>query len=151
MSFRTKTARARFIHYKLSSGATITNNSKIIFNSSTVSSAGSNVSFDGSGNLTLDENCSYYIIFNPDITRNTPLSSNRYIDVSMYDSSGNQLLPNSGASNVEFRATTANFSNLSLVATLKNPTDTYSFRYWNSNGNSATVNSQNHLMIMEFY
>ena len=151
MSFRTKTARVRFIHYKLSSGATITNNSKIIFNSSTVSSAGSNVSFDGSGNLTLDENCSYYIIFNPDITRNTPLSSNRYINVDMYNSSGTKLLPNTGASNIEFNATTALFSNLSLIATLKNPTDTYSFRYNNSNGNSATVNSQNHLMIMEFY
>ena len=151
MSFRTKTARVRFIHYALSSSATITSNSKIIFNTSSTSSPGSNVSFDGSGNLTLDENCSYFIILNPDVTRETPLSSNRYIDISMYDSSGNQLLPNSGASNVEFRATTANFSNLSLVVTLKNPTDTYSFRYWNSNGNSATVNPQNHVMIMEFY
>ena len=146
-----KTADVRMIHYTLSSDATIANNGKIIFNSSSTSSSGSNVSFDGSGNLTLDEKCSYYMILNPDIVRQTPLSSNRYIDISMYDSSGNQLLPNSGASNVEFRATTANFSNLSLIVTLKNPTDTYSFRYWNSNGNSATVNSNTHLMIMEFY
>ena len=157
MTFDPKTtADVRMIHYNLSSSATITNNSKIIFNNKTESSSGTNVSFDSSGNLTLDEKCSYYMIFNPDITRQTPLSSNRYVDISMYKhgstpSEDTQMLPNDGASNVEFRATTANFSNLSLVVTLKNPKDTYSFRYWNSNGNSATVNTQNHLMIMEFY
>ena len=151
MSYRNKTARVRFIHYTLSSDATITQNSKIIFNSSTTSHSGSNVSFDTNGNLTLDEKCSYYMIFNPDITRQTPLSSNRFIDISMYNSSGTILNPSTGASSVEFRATTANFSSLSLIATLKNPTDTYSFRYWNSNGNSATVKTGTHLMIMEFY
>ena len=151
MSFRTKTARVRFIHYTRTSNTTITQNSKLIFNSSSASSSGSNVSFDGSGNLTLDENCSYYMILNPDIARQTPLSSNRFIDISMYNSSGTILNPTTGASSVEFRASNLQFSNLSLVVTLKNPTDTYSFRYWNSNGNSATLNSQTHLMIMEFY
>lgn len=151
MSFRTKSARVRFIHYTLSSNATITQNSKIIFNSSTTSLNGSNVSFDTNGNLTLDENCSYFIIFNPEISRQLPLSSNRFIDISMYNSNGTILNPSTGASSVEFRATTAGFSNLSLTATLKNPTDTYSFRYYNSNANSATVMTGTHLMIMEFY
>jgi len=146
-----KTADVRMIHYTLSSDATIAHNGKIIFNSSSASSSGSNVSFDGSGNLTLDEKCSYYMILSPDVVRNLPLSSNRYIDISMYDSSGNQLLPNTGASNVEFRATTANFSNFSLIVTLKNPNQTYSFRYTNSNSNSATLKTGTHLMIMEFY
>ena len=157
MTFNPKTtADVRMIHYNLSSSATITNNSKIIFNNKTESSPGTNVSFDSSGNLTLDEKCSYYMIFNPDITRGSNLESNKYIDISMYKHGSNpsydtQMLPNDGASNVEFRGTYQEFSNLSLVVTLKNPTDTYSFRYWNSNGNSATVNTQNHLMIMEFY
>ena len=151
MSYRTKTARVRFIYYTLSSDATIAHNGKIIFNSTSASSAGSNVSFDGSGNLTLDENCSYYMILSPDVVRNLPLASNRYIDISMYDSGGTQLLPNTGASNVEFKATTALFSNFSLIVTLKNPNQTYSFRYTNSNQNGATLKTGTHLMIMEFY
>ncbi len=143
-----KTADVRMIHYTLSSDATIANNGKIIFNSSSASSSGSNVSFDGSGNLTLDQNCSYYMIFNPDITRAS--TNHKTITVAMYDQDDNKLSPATGSSTVEFRADDKQFSNLSLFTTLNNPTKTYYFKYSNANG-SATLKTDTHLMIMEFY
>ena len=145
-----KTADVRMIHYKLSADATVNDDGKIIFNSKTESSTGTNVSFDGSGNLTLDEMCSYYMILTPDVVRSS--LNDRLIDISMFNSGGTKLDPSTGATSIRFFASTSSFSNLSLIATLKNPTDTYYFKFNNiSNSNSATFKAATNLMIMEFY
>ena len=147
MTFNPKTtADVRMIHYTLSSDATINSSGKIIFNTKSTSTSGDGISVDSSGNFSFNEKCSYYIMLSCDVDRT---STSHSFEISMRKTlvPNTALTPNEGASKIDYNVS-KHWSNLSLVATLKNPTESYYFHY---SGNQATIKSPMDLLILEFY
>ena len=142
-----KTADVRMVHYTPSSAATINTGEKIIFDTKSVSTSGDGVSVDESGNFSFNEKCSYYMILSCDINRS---STSHSFEITMRKTSdaSTALTPNEGASKIDYNRNNLIMSNFSLIGTLKNPTEDYFFHY---SGNSAIINTDMDLLILEFY
>jgi hypothetical protein len=119
-------------------------NSAIVWNNSTKrSTASSSVSVDGSGNITLPQGGSYWLIANVDVTRSNVLFAVKF----EWFRNGIALTTTEGAS-LAVLTSGLNTSNLLAQVVIEAPTE-QTIQLRETSGNNQTINANMSLLILE--